>query len=420
MITGSMGQSVTHNWALVDRAIDARRDRAIEFLQRLVAEPSVLGNEAGAQRVVAAELARLGFDVQELEIPAQIDEVRGSGVPTLPYRGRPLVVAERAGEGRSLLVNGHVDVVPPGAAERWHDGPFDPRIVDGWLVGRGAGDMKAGFAMVTLAVEALLESAPEAIGGPLSFLSVIEEECTGNGTLAATEAGILADGVLLPEPTNLELLLEGIGILWVELTVEGHSAHAHLPQEGANAIAIALPLLRALEGVRRAFNPDGGNSHALNLGTFHAGDWQSSVPGTATIGVRIGFPRTWSPAEAQARVIAAIELAAREDPWLAEHPPKLRFNGFRAEGYALDAEHELVRELAAAHEDVHGERPAVQAGTATTDARYYVNQCGLPALCYGPRVRNIHGIDEAVELASIVSGARVVARFLARWSGSAA
>jgi len=410
-----MGQFVAHNWGLVDRAIDGCRENAFAFLRRLVSEPSVVGNEAGAQRVVAFELARLGFEVRELEVPEQVGEIDGSGVPQLPYASRPLVLGERPGEGPSLLLNCHVDVVPPGDESLWAADPFEPRLVDGWLHGRGAGDMKAGFAMALLAVEGLLESAPEAIAGRLSFLSVIEEECSGNGTLAAAKSGVLADAVLLPEPTNLELLLEGIGILWFELTVEGRSAHAHLPQAGANAIALALPLLGALQELQSDFNPGGGSRHALNLGTFHAGDWQSSVPGVARIGVRIGFPREWSPADAQARVAERIERAAHQDPWLTEHPPRLRFNGFRAEGYALDPSHRLARELSLAHADVLGEAPAIQDGTATTDARFYLNQFGVPALCYGPRVRNIHGIDEAVELESIVTGARVLARLLARF-----
>ncbi|MGZ4333097.1 MAG: ArgE/DapE family deacylase [Gaiellaceae bacterium] len=414
-----MGQSVAHNWDVVDEAIDGCRDTAIEFLRRLVAEPSVVGHERGAQRVVAAELARLGFEVRELEVPEDIHERRGAGVPQLPYAGRPVVVGERRGAGRSLLVNGHVDVVPPGPVDLWLAEPFEPRIVDGWLYGRGAGDMKAGFAMAMLAIEALLEAAPETLSGPLSFVSVIEEECTGNGTLAAAQAGVLADAVLLPEPTNLEMLLDGIGVLWLELMVQGRSAHAHLPQAGANAIELVLPLLTALRDVEVELNPDGGRRHALNVGTFHAGDWQSSVAGVAHVGVRIGFPREWSAAEAQARVTEALERAARQDRWLAEHPPTLRFNGFRAEGYTLDRDHEVVQALSAAHAEVVGTPPSIQDGTATTDARYYLNNFGVPALCYGPTVRNMHGIDEAVELESVVTGARVLARFLARWYGGA-
>jgi acetylornithine deacetylase len=415
-----MGQVVPQNWAAVDSVIEAGLERALAFLEALVAEPSVVGNEAGAQRVVAAELARLDFAVRELEVPEEIEQHAGSGVPQLPYAGRPVVVGERKGSGRSLLVNGHIDVVPSGASDLWPADPFAPRRDDGWLHARGAGDMKAGFAMALLAIEALLTEAPDAIAGPLSFVSVIEEECTGNGTLAAAHAGVVADAVLLPEPTDLELMLGGIGILWLELTIEGRSAHAHQPRAGSNAVSLALPLLESLRTLEAEMNPDGDGRHALNIGTFHGGDWQSSVPGIARIGLRIGFPASWPVREAQARITEAVERAARADRWLAEHPPTLRFNGFRAEGYELDERHELVRELSAAHAEVLGSKPAVADGTATTDARIYLNQFGIPAICYGPRVRNIHGIDEAVELASIVTGARVLARFLARYYGAAA
>jgi acetylornithine deacetylase len=415
-----MGQNVPHNWDAVDAAINGGLERATSFLEALVAEPSVVGNEAGAQRVVAAELERIGFAVREVEVPDAIEERAGSGVPSLPYAGRPVVVGERGGNGPSLLVNGHVDVVPPGATELWTGDPFTPRRVDGWLHGRGAGDMKAGFATALLAIEALLDAAPEAIAGPLSFVSVIEEEYTGNGTLAAADAGVLADAVLLPEPTNLELMLGGIGILWLELTLHGRSAHAYQPQQGANAVSLALPLLQSLRELEAELNPDGDERHALNIGTFHGGDWQSSVPGVARLGLRIGFPAAWTVAEAQERVIEAIDRAARADRWLADHPPALRFNGFRAEGYDLAEDHELVRELSAAHADVLGSPPAIADGTATTDARIYLNQFGVPAICYGPRVRNIHGIDEAVELASIATGARVLARFLTRYYEGAA
>jgi acetylornithine deacetylase len=117
-------------------------------------------------------------------------------------------------------------------------------------------------------------------------------------------------------------------------------------------------------------------------------------------------------------VTAAIERAARRDPWLAQHPPTLRFNGFKADGYALDRDHDLVRTLELAHTQVVGAPPAIADGTATTDARTYLNRFGIPAVCYGPRVRNIHGIDEAVEVASIATGARVLARFLGRYYGA--
>jgi acetylornithine deacetylase len=151
----------------------------------------------------------------------------------------------------------------------------------------------------------------------------------------------------------------------------------------------------------------------VNVGMLRAGDWPSSVPGQATVGIRVGFPPGWTPDEALKRVSDAVTAAAAADPWLASHPPELRASGFRAEGYLLDAGHPLVTSLAAAHQHAHGAPPRTFALGSTTDARIYLNQFGVPAVAYGPTVRNIHGTDEAVELASIVAGARTLARFLA-------
>ncbi|HZQ64406.1 MAG TPA: ArgE/DapE family deacylase [Gaiellaceae bacterium] len=399
----------------VDEAVDDLAESAFAFLERLVAEASVLGDEEPAQAIVAAELDRLGFAVERVPFPADIADQPGSGVPRLPVDGRSVVVGRRPGNGRSLLINGHIDVVPPGDASRWSTDPFAPHRHDGWLVGRGAGDMKAGFAMATLALEAVQQAVSETALGPLTFVSAVEEECTGNGTLAASLAGALADAAVHPEPTGLELLLSGIGLVWFELVVDGRPTHAHVADEGVNGIEAALPLLAALRELERSLRERSGEPCVLNIGTFHAGDWQSSVPAVARIGIRLGLPSGTSPAEGERLVRDAVGAAAAADPWLADHPPQVVPNGFRAEAYSLDAAHPLVEAFADAHHDVFGAAPAIAPGTATTDARYYVNRFAVPALCYGPRVRNIHGLDEAVELASIVAGARVLSRFLLRW-----
>ena len=413
-----MGHAVLQ-FESVDRAIDDLSDRAFEFLERLVAAPSCLGDEEAAQRIVAGELERLGFDIERLA--HAVPDEPAAGVSTTPADGRTIVVGRRDGNGRSLLINGHVDVVPPGADELWSAPPFQPtRTADGWLQGRGAGDMKGGFAMATLALEALLSTAPDRLEGAITFASVIEEECTGNGSLGAARAGVVADAVVLPEPTDLGVLLGGLGILWLEISVYGRPAHAAEAGGGRNAIDVALPLLGALRTLESELREQPGGEHAIvNVGTLHAGDWQSSVPAVARLGVRASFPAGWTAEQALelARDVVARETA--KDLWLAEHPPQFVLNGFRAEGYDVPADAEAVELLAAAHRDVLGAAPATVPATATTDARYYANQFGLPAVCYGPRARNIHGIDEAVELASIVTGARVLARFIASWVGAA-
>jgi acetylornithine deacetylase len=402
--------------ARVDAELESLAERSFAFLERLVAQASVLGEEAGAQAVVAAELERLGFVVELLDVPESIAADPLAGVPQTSYAGRPVVVGRLGGgAGPTLLVNGHVDVVPAATPELWTSPPFAPERRAGWLYGRGAGDMKCGFAMVLLAVEALQRAAPDALAGSLVFVSAIEEECGGNGTLASLRAGVLGDAVLLPEPTDLDLLVGGSGVLWCDFHVSGRAGHAHSAERGASPILACLALTAALGTLERELNDaraDGEERCVINVGTIRGGDWRSSAPTGATLGVRVGFPAAWDARRAQRAVRAALDRATAARDWPAGANVRLSFGGFRAVGYALDPDHVLAHMLADAHEAVHGRRPRPFRLASTTDARHYLNDYAVPALCYGPRVRDIHGVDEAVELASIVAGARTLTRFI--------
>ena len=344
-------------------------------------------------------------------------------MPQTSYAGRHDVIGRLGDEvGPSLLLNGHIDVVPADRPDLWASPPFEPRRSDDLLYGRGAGDMKGGFAMAALALEALMATDPNAIAGSLTFASVLEEECTGNGTLAAARAGVLADAVILPEPSGLDLLVGGVGILWLDVDVTGSSAHAQSADQAVNPIRHAIAVIEALRELEREMNRDiepamDGVAHPynLNVGTFSAGDWPSSVPAIATLRIRVGHPTAWTAQEAEERVRAAIASATDDDPWLREHPPAIRASGFKARGYALPADDPLAGLVTDAHVAVHGVRPAAKPVASTTDARLYLNDFGVPALCYGPVAHDIHGIDEAVELSSIVDGARALARVIAGW-----
>jgi acetylornithine deacetylase len=262
---------------------------------------------------------------------------------------------------------------------------------------------------------------PDAVTGEIAFLSVIEEECTGNGTLAAGNAGVLGDAVVLLEPTDLDLLLGGVGVLWIEIEVAGVPAHAEAADRAMNPVRCVPAILARLAEFEDEINARDddpafsqvASPYNVNVGTITAGDWASSVPARARLRVRVGFPRGWTPDEAFRRAEAAVCRAAADDPWLADHPPEVRPVGFRAEGYLLPGDHPLCDAVARAHADAHAAQPRRIVLGSTTDARYYINQFGRPALCYGPRARNIHAVDEAVELASIVDGARTLARFIA-------
>lgn len=417
-----MTLSDSARWADVDAAIEEGAEVAFSFLERLVAEPSTVGAERGAQDVVAAELAGLGFDVTELPVPDQTASAAPGGVAQGSYSGRPNVVGRiNPGGSPSLLLNGHVDVVPAEAA-LWSTDPFVPVRSGGWLSGRGAGDMKGGFALGRLAVAALRRTMPDALSGELTFLSAIEEECTGNGTLAACNAGVLGDAVIVLEPTDLDLLLGGVGVLWIEIEIAGVPAHAEAADRAQNPIRSVPAILAALAEFEDEINADAdpafgeiARPYNVNVGTVTAGDWASSVPGRAVMRVRVGFPGAWTPDVAFDRVSAAVRAAASRDPWLAASPPAIRPVGFRAEGHLLPADHWLADAMAAAHLAAAGAPLRRAPLGATTDARFYLNQFGVPALAYGPRARNIHAIDEAVELASIVTGAKALARFIAEF-----
>lgn len=414
------------DFAAADRAIEAGAGAAFAFLERLIAAPSTVGDEAGAQQVVAEELSRLGFQVSRVPVPAGTASAEPAGVAQGCYQGRDNVLGRlHPGASPSLLLNGHIDVVPAEPAG-WSGDPFRPVTTSGWMRGRGAGDMKGGFAMGLLTVAALQQAMPEAISGELSFLSVIEEECTGNGTLAAGNAGVLGDVAVLLEPTGLDLLLGGVGILWAGIEIEGLPAHAEAADRAVNPVRCVPLMIEALARLEEELNAEHrdpafgavAQPYNINIGVIEAGDWASSVPARVRLGVRAGFPRGWTAGQAFARVEAAVLDAAAADPWLAAHPPKVRPTGFRAEGYLLPREHPLAEAVAAAHAAAHGSEPGRVVLGSTTDARYYLNQFGRPALAYGPLARNIHAADEAVELASIVRGAQTMARFIAGFFAS--
>jgi acetylornithine deacetylase len=396
--------------------VEAQAEPAFLFLERLVAEPSTVGEEGRAQAVFADHMATLGLDVEEMPIPADITDDVLAGVLQSPYEGRGNLVARTARGNPAVLLNGHIDVVPAGG-DGWTSPPWQPTRRDGWLFGRGAGDMKGGFAMAALAMAALRAVAPSLLEVPMAFLSVIEEECTGNGSLAALRGGVTGETVILPEPTDLGLLVGGVGVVWVDVVVTGGGGHAQAADRVERPVDMVGRLIPALEDLGRRVAKEADDDafsavaqpYNVNVGLLAGGDWRSSVASTVRLGVRMGYPRSWTPDEAVARIRSLAGEAADGSGLQVSVEPA----GYRAHGYLLESDHPLVDALASVHARLHGERPPTYVLGSTTDARYYLNQAGVPALCYGPVARRIHGVDEAVELQSIVKGAMTLAVYLA-------
>lgn len=400
-------------------AIAREHDDAVEILLDLVGEASVVGNEAGAQLIVEGTLRDLGFDVRRLDIPAAIADDPLAGVPSAPYEGRFDVVGTTPLDGGpTLLLNGHIDVVPV-KRETWSLDPFAPEIRGGWLFGRGAGDMKGGFAMAFLALRALRRLSPRLIDHNLSFLSVIEEECTGNGTLAALRQGVSADVVLLPEPTDLSLLLGGIAITWVKVMINFGGGHAETSDRLASPADVASELVREIRRLEERYNRDPEppfdaikHPFNVNVGVIRLGEWPSSVPASLEFEVRVGHPADVTDEDVlgDLRQAVATALGAAGDAAFS-----VKSHGFRAQQYHLGLNSPLVRAMATTHRSLHGDTPDARVIGSTTDARFYRNVLDVPVLCYGPVVRNMHGSDESVELESIAKGAATLALFIATY-----
>ena len=184
-------------------AVDAAFDQQIAFLSELTSHPSIRGNEQSAQNFMEDALTVRGLEIDSWQIDVStIQHLPGFSPVLEPYQDAVNVVGTHRSHtqtGRSLILNGHIDVVPAGPLDMWDTPPFEPRVEDGWLYGRGGGDMKAGLTSNHFALDAL-DACGLAPAADVFFQSVVEEECTGNGALACLARGYTADAALIPEP----------------------------------------------------------------------------------------------------------------------------------------------------------------------------------------------------------------------------
>jgi acetylornithine deacetylase len=410
-------------------AVQASEADLTSLLSTLVRFPSLLGAEASAQDYLEGLFQGMGLKTLRFAVhDEELAHLPGYSPAVGSWPRHDNVVAThrpRAPQGRSLILNGHIDVVPVGAAQLWSAPPFEPVVRDGRLYGRGAGDMKAGIAAYITAFRVLrqLGYAPAAT---LFLQSVVEEECTGNGALACLHRGFRADAAIIPEPFAHSILDAQVGVMWLTVEVLGRPAHVLDAARGINAIEAAFALFDALKGLVAQWNEPANRHPAfahvhdpikLNLGKIQGGEWASSVPTRCVMELRIGSYPEVPAAATRAAVEACLQRATQTDPRLAGVRFKVSYAGFQAEGFVADRHAPMMRTLAAAHTRALGTQPDWYASTATTDARTFHLYGTIPATCYGPEATDIHGIDESVSLASAVAVAQVLALFVARWCG---
>lgn len=411
-------------------AVDALRDDGIETLKRLVRCPSTLGNEQSALDEMARLYEGLGLAPRRVPtVPEQLAGHPGFSPPLIPYEGRDNVVAvhqPKARRGRSLTLQGHVDVVPEGAADMWVTPPYEPDIREGRMYGRGAGDMKAGIVSYLTAFKAMrlagLQPAAE-----VQMQSVIEEECSGNGALAAMLALPKTDAVIIPEPgPGMDALYTAeVGVVWAWVTVSGRPAHVRDMQAGLNAIEAANIIAGAFKDYEREMN-DGSRIHPafrginhpvnVNLGTIEGGEWNSSVATRCRIGMRVGVMMGYTAAQTKADIERLVEQAKRHER-LRGAIVKLEFKGFMADPCVFDTDAAIVRLARRSYAEITGGTLRDYPATGLTDGRFFTLYQDTPVACFGPDAVDIHGIDENVGLDSMHGITRTIALTMAEWCG---
>jgi acetylornithine deacetylase len=405
-------------------AVAAEEAAMVELLTELVEAPTVLGAEGGGQAIMRRAFAGLGLEPFDVPLDAGALRAHPGGAPfTWDVSEKVNVLADwlPAGEadGRSLVLNGHIDVVSPEPSELWTGAPFAARRDGEWLYGRGAGDMKSGLVAMVGAVAGLqrLGVTPR---GRVQLQSVVEEECTGHGALACVLAGHTADAAVLTEPTQGAIWTAQVGVLWFKVRVLGAPAHAGDAGDGANAIEASCQVIEALRGLEAELNAVRPDLYAayphpinLNVGMVRGGDWPSTVAGECITHFRLATYPGEPVAELKTRVeevVAGVQTGA--------HRIEVLYEGFQCEGYELAHDAPLVQGLAAASARVNGAGPPpLFASTATTDARAFALYGDTPAVCFGPLAEHEHGVDERVHVPSITRTAQALALFISDWSG---
>ncbi len=326
--------------------IDAQQQEVIDFLRDLLAFKTITPDADAVehdefirhQAYVKEALEGMGFgdfDIWEVDA-AELEDRPGLGVVSdRDLRNMPVLVGKLpgAGAGRSLILNGHYDVVPLGLIENWRRDPFAGEIEDGRIYGRGSNDMKGGIAAMIKAVD-FIGRAGLALEGDVLVQTVPEEEATCMGTLSAGQRGYKADAAIITEPTNMRIGTAVRGHMGGYVTVRGRAGHAEQPQphfsEGGavNAISKAMRVLQGMEEATEQWRSQPDKQHPLVPPdhiiptVINGGEWSVIYPEKVTI----RFDCMFVPGTKDKRAEIEEKLAAvtANDPWLRENPPELR------------------------------------------------------------------------------------------------
>ena len=409
--------------------VEDRKEEIVSVLEKLIrfetpCPPGV--NTIPAQKWMAKKFEKMGFTTDMFDVSPGEPDVVG--------------VLKGAGEGRSLILNGHIDVAEVRPGESWTRAPFDPFVENGRMYGRGAFDMKGGIASMLMAIAAI-EEAGYKLRGDLLLESVIGEEAGEAGTLKCIERGYRADFAVIPEPFG-EIVVGQGGCITVWITIKSpvtlhdgtrvYWLHAGGGMEGASAVEKMAKIIQALQELERYWAvhkkhpmlPPGMTT--INPAVIEGGRHPAFIADECKLWCTIHM----LPGEDYEDVIRDVEdyigRVANADLWLRKYPPTFRWGGRSLvkdkgeifPGFEVENDHPGVMTLAKAYEAVVGKQPGVSMTPSVGDAGW-LNRAGIPCVYYGPGgdLRQAHAVNEFVGLDEVFKSTKVLALMMLDWCG---
>jgi len=417
-------------------AAEQNRDYLVRLIQDLVRIRSYSGEAEEIQLFLRDLLSGLKMETSLIKVePTRLEQYKGFSFDGFPYDNRYSLLAVRRGssaakgqEGRSLMLNGHIDVVPPGDLESWNDDPLSGKYEQGRVYGRGALDMKGGLAAGITALKLLLDLGYHN-RGDLLISSVCGEETGGCGAFALVESGVKAGGCIILEPTQLKICHLQSGCHTFRITIKGRSIHACMAFKGESAIDKFFPIYEALKKMDRKrheqFSPDLAQNYEnplniapFSVGTVNAGDWPSSVPDRLEAHGRMGIFPGETVEEMHAEFETTVKEAAAQDPWLAENRPLVEWYEGLFEPASTDITGNLVTSLAASHQQITGREVQYEAATYGSDMRIFSIYGKIPTVLYGPGdVSLAHTVNEHIEIDQALEAVCTIAMMIYNWCG---
>ena len=410
------------------RVLDAiDYDEMIQYLGEIISVPSMTGEEKKAQENIAKKLDSIGMTVDNWSIDlAELEKHPDFSMEV--ERSEAIGVVGTLGEddgGKSLILNGHIDVVSPGDEGNWENPPWKATKTGDRIMGRGSVDMKGGLTCAIYAVKAIQDAGVK-LKGQVIIESVVGEEDGGVGALATTLRGYSADGAVIMEPTELKIVPAQAGALCFRIKIHGLSAHACVRNEGVSALEKFIPLHYALIALEKHRNQRVNDTLfatyelpiPLNMGKVQCGNWPSSVPESLVLEGRYGVAVDEDIEDAKKEFMDTLDAVVEADPWLREHPLEMEWWGGQFKPAKVEVEDPIVQTVKAAYEETSGEKAVMEGVTYGSDMRHLVNVGNTPTVLFGPGdVRDCHRPSEAVLIEDLNTTVKALALTILRFCG---